>query len=93
MLPPIDFMHYVRGSNIASDQVVMARIALNVLSDPERYPVDLSEIAGMRYESQIMTRAFLAWCAIERDEWLSLPAYLCYSMIQLLPSETNQEVA
>ncbi|MBN8499533.1 MAG: hypothetical protein J0M19_00045 [Sphingomonadales bacterium] len=93
MLAPIDFTTYVRASKIASDQVIMARIALNVLYDPERYPVDLSEIAKMRSESRIMTRAFLAWCAIDQDEWLSWPERLCHSLIRLLPNDTQNEVA
>lgn len=91
MLPPIAFVTYVRRAKPSADREVMARVALNVLYDPERYPVDLSEVSALGCQARLMTRGFLAWCAIEKDEWLSWQPYLCECLIKLLPA-TNSVV-
>lgn len=91
MLPPIAFVTYVRRAKPSADREVMARVALNVLYDPERYPVDLSEVSALACEARLMTRGFLAWCAIEQKEWLSWQPYLCDCLIKLLPA-TNVAV-
>jgi len=90
MLHPIDFVTYVRLKSDLMDRSLLARIALNALYDYERYPVDLSELAELCCESRVMARAFLAWCAIDPEEWSSWPQPLCECLFKLVPGGRGQ---
>jgi len=52
----------------------MARIALNALVDAHAFPVDLSELAELSSEANILTRSMLSYCAIHQAEYGSLGA-------------------
>lgn len=50
----------------------MARIALNALVDPHAYPVDMSEMAALSSEANILTRSMLSYCVIHPEYFGSL---------------------
>lgn len=54
------FLHhvYIGGPNSA----LMRRIALNLLVDPKRYPVDVSEVLELSSQNRAMLSAFLVAC-------------------------------
>lgn len=77
MLHPVDYVNTIFGLELTADQVVMARVALNVLFDPDQYPVDISEVMTLRSKNRILVRGFLAWCAFEPEHYQSLSEELC----------------
>jgi hypothetical protein len=92
MLPAIDFISYVLRSPSGDDQKVMALVALNTLFDVERFQVDLSKVMALGTENRIMTRAFLAWCAIEPKEYSSRSAFLSRHLIGIIyPGESLED--
>lgn len=91
MLPPIDFISYVLRSPAGEDQKVMAMVALNTLFDVEQFPVDLSQVMALGTNNRIMTRAFLAWCAIEPKEYLSQSLFLSRNLRKVVDPDFFQE--
>lgn len=77
MLHPTDYVNMIFGSELNADQVVMARVALNVLFDPDQYPVDLSEVMALSGANRILVRGFLAWCAFDPTRYQSRSEELC----------------
>lgn len=70
---PVDFcLRILSGRDGNGERVVMARIALNALVDPHAYPVDLSELAALSCEPNILTRSMLTYCAMHPEEFGSL---------------------
>lgn len=93
MVEPSDYKIYVLAVSSKADQKVMARVALNALFAPDRYPVDLSEIALLRSDHKLMTRAFLARCALEPSHYLSWSQGRCWRLIALLEDEKKPACA
>jgi hypothetical protein len=70
---PIDYCFRIEsGRDEDSERVVMARIALNTLVDPHAYPVDMSELACLSTEPNILTRSMLNYCVIHPEYFGSL---------------------
>lgn len=67
----------MQGAHRPEDKRVMARVALNALVDPQRYPVDLSEIKGLKIEARLLVRAFLAYMATNANEYGTWDAVRC----------------
>lgn len=91
MLPAIDFISYVLRSPSGDDQKVMALVALNTLFDVERFPVDISKVMTLGTNDRIMTRAFLAWCAIEPTEYSSRSAFYARRLISIVYPGAEKE--
>lgn len=87
MLPPLDFLIYVRRSPPGHDQKVMAAVALNTLWDVEGFPVDLSQVMRLSTNNRVMTRAFLDWCAMVPKEYLSLKHFSLLDLMKLVAPE------
>ena len=72
-MDPIDYCRRIEsGRDDASERVIMARIALNALVDAHAFPVDLSELAALSSEANILTRSMLSYCAMHPEEYGSL---------------------
>lgn len=63
-----DFVHYVSHIPSGPDRLIMLRVALNALHDPDEYPVDFSEILTLRDENRHITQGFLDGCAAD-PQW------------------------
>jgi hypothetical protein len=61
MMHPGDFVLFVRGAT--RNRQVLARIALNVLFDPDAYPVDLSEIQALDHRDRDAVNSLLV-CSV-----------------------------
>jgi len=89
---PADFVGYLRKrAKCADDRLVMARIALNALYDPQLYPVDVFEVMRLRNESRVMTEAFLAFCAVNPQQYCSWDDGLCAELFGVVKSELGDE--
>lgn len=78
MIYPADYMFCLRDNPYRQqDKQVMARVALNALVDPERYPVDLSEVRTLGIGARLLVRAFLAYMANNADEYGTWDAERC----------------
>lgn len=70
MINPVDYYGFLkRQHQDPEDQVLMARIALNVMFDPAAYPVDLSEVTSLRAVNRMVAEGFLAYCAVNPKEF------------------------
>lgn len=63
----VNYVGYIGQVQDASEQVLMARIALNVLYDADQYPVDVSEMLSLSPLSFAASKSFLAWSAIQHN--------------------------
>ena len=84
MIYPADFVSFVRKkAKPAAEQVVLARIALNALYDPEIYPVDVHELMLLHNENRVMAKAFLSYCAINPKEYSNWSELLCEELFAI----------
>lgn len=77
MLCPYDFAQLLPRVRNRKDRRVMACVVLNAIYDPDQYPVDLSEVMNLQGENRVLTRAFLAWCALCPDAYASWNEQAC----------------
>lgn len=49
----------------------MARVLVNVMGDPNRAPVDVSELRKLGAEDRAITNSFLDWASVNREIKLS----------------------
>lgn len=82
MLYPGDFVLAIEGSKYPADDArVLARVALNALLDPERFPVDISEIRSLSVDARLAARAFLAYMAMNPSEFSGRSSKMCEALI------------
>ena len=72
MIHPGDYVQYVR--NAKQHRSVLARVALNVLYDPDAFPVDLSEVLSLGSEERHMARGLISWCTVSPTHFSSRSA-------------------
>jgi hypothetical protein len=86
MLSTREFLDLVRCAD--SDQTLLARIALNALHDPARFPVDMSELMSLTAHHRALVRSFLAWCAVHPEEYTNWPDDLLTDVVdQAMPED------
>jgi hypothetical protein len=94
MIYPEDFIAVVKKTKKPDEKSLMARVALNALYDPERFPVDLSEVMALPQESKMLVRAFMAFCAINPGKYLSYSDSLLPRLTHFIvvpPTEEDEE--
>lgn len=74
------------------DQTLLARIALNALYDPARYPVDMSELLSLTAHHRALARSFLAWCAVHPHEYTNWQTAHLAGMVRFATMETSHAV-
>lgn len=85
---PIDYCMRIESErDDFAERVVMARIALNALFDPNAYPVDMSELASLTSEPNILTRSMLNYCVIHPEYFGSLDQPRARRLAALVSSE------
>lgn len=84
MIYPADFVSFVRKkTKPVEEQIILARIALNALYDPEMYPVDVHELMLLHNENRVMAEAFLAYCAINPKEYSGWTELSCQELFAI----------
>lgn len=91
MIYPEDFIAAVKKTKSPDEKSLMARVALNALYDPERFPVDLSEVMALPQESKMLVRGFMAYCAINPSEYLSYSDRLLLRLTKFTVLPQNDE--
>ncbi len=87
MLYPGDFKLILQGGTFSpADARVLARVGLNALFDPARYPVDLSELRNLGIEARLAARAFVAYMSNNPDEYASWSTERCDVFLRILSS-------
>ncbi|CAD1790213.1 hypothetical protein XSP_001551 [Xanthomonas euroxanthea] len=71
MFHPANLVEHIDRMPSGSDRSVMARVALNLLYDPDLYPVSLIEVLELGAVERVLVRACLDYCAIDRRQLLS----------------------
>lgn len=85
MIYPGDYNLSLQREHIGpNDRLIMARVALNALIDPELYPVDITEIQNAGYEARILIHAFLDFMANHPERYGSGTDFECDDFLCLL---------
>jgi len=88
---PIDYCFRIEsGRDEDSERVVMARIALNTLVDPHAYPIDLSEMAALSSEPNILSRSMLSYCAMHPEYFGSLRPELTRRLVAFIQQQATE---
>lgn len=88
MIYPFDFMRLMEQRDFTlEDKRVMARVALNMLIDPQQYPVDLSEIEQLRDEPRVLTHALIAYMCQNSTEHGNENLDACQPFLRVLGNQ------
>lgn len=70
---PVDYCNRIfKGQHRAKERILMARVALHILSDSHAYDVDLSELNDLSSENYVVTRSILTYCTIFPEHYGAL---------------------
>jgi hypothetical protein len=90
MLSPETYLSTVFGaSSSRDDQRLMARVALNVLFAPDRFPVDMSELFSLSEMQWLQTEGFLAYCAVKPNVYSSFDDIDAQMLLTLLNEQVG----
>ena len=91
MLYPGDFVLLITHGNFEHKvRRVLARIALNALVDPQKYPVDLSEVNKLHTTANLAAWGFLTYMANHPIEYGNRAHLSCESLLVILKDPADQ---
>lgn len=89
MICPHDYCNLLRNVQSPTEAAVLARICLNVVFDPEQFPVDLSELFGLSVENMLLARGLLCWAGVAPNTYSSWSNDACVPLMEIAQAQNR----
>lgn len=82
MLSPYEYLCHARPLPAGQVRTTLLRVVLNTQFDPQRYPVDLSEVLALPAVDRVVALGYLSGCAACPNVYTRTPTWALEDLCQ-----------